>query len=73
MKTKFTADLLTQNLLQWVSCMGSLIQCLMNGAMELLLQLSGISVVVVVTERHLAVLYGCCGTDGWLTAANAVQ
>jgi len=50
MKTKFTSHLLTQRLLQWVSCMDSLIQCLMNGAMELLVQLSGIAVVVVVTD-----------------------
>ena len=60
MKTKFTSDLLTQRLLQWVSCMGSLIQCHMNGAMELLLQLSGIAVGVVVTDRHLATKVAAC-------------
>jgi len=61
MKTKFTSYSLTQRLLQWVSCMGSLIQCHMNGAMELLLQLSGIAVVVVVTEsRQLAVKVAAC-------------
>jgi hypothetical protein len=35
--------------------MGSLIQCCVNGAMELLLQLSGIVVVVDGTDRQLAV------------------
>ena len=40
--------------------MGSLIRCHVNGAMELLLQLSGIAVVVVVTDRHLAVRVAAC-------------
>ena len=60
MKTKFTSDLLTQRLLQWVSCMGSLIQCHTNGAMELLLQRSGIAFVVVVTDRQLAMKLAAC-------------
>jgi len=77
MKTKYTSGLFTQRLLQWVSCMGISIQCHMNGAIELLLQLSGIAVVVVGTDTRLAVkvaavFCGCCGTDGWLTAADAV-
>lgn len=60
MKTKFTSHLLTQRLLQWASCMGSLIRCHMNGLMELLLQLSGIALVVVVTNKHLAVKVAAC-------------
>ena len=60
MKTKFTSGLLTQRLLQWVSCMGSLIQCHTNGAMELLLQLSGTAVVVVGTDTQLAVKVAAC-------------
>jgi hypothetical protein len=65
MQTKCTSHLSTQRLLQWVTCMGSLIQCRVNGAMELLLQLSGIAVGCSCdcdrqTDRHLAVKVAAC-------------
>lgn len=60
MKTKFTSGLLTQRLLQWVSCMGSLIQYHVIGATELLLQLSGIAVLVVRIDTHLGVKVAAC-------------
>ena len=60
MKAKYTSGLLTQRLLHWVSCLGSSIQCHMSGVMELLLQLSGIAVVVVGTDTWLAVKVAAC-------------